>query len=559
MKYDMIIRNAFVYNSFTQTFSKKDVAIKDDKFVWINDFIDEEASTIIDASNQFMIPGLVDIHMHIESSMSIPSRFSDAVLFHGTTTVVADPHEIANVFGLEGIQSYISNETALDIFYGIPSSVPSTNPNLETTGGIIGVDEVKTLLSNDRVRCLGEVMNFHDVCYDEHSLSYQIVKTCKEMRHDMPLEGHCPKISGKDLAKFIERGITADHTQQTSESVIEKIESGMFLEIQKKSITPDVIRTLVDRNYYEYFAFATDDVMADLLCKGHLNELVKLAVQYGMPFEKAIYCATLTPARRMHLDDYGAICPGRYADFILLDDKEQFTIHDVYKKGKKVQAENKESVFPEYFYHSVKCKKAERKDFEICVDGTRALCNVIEVNPHATFTKKVQEILPIENHVLQLQDLCLLTVFERYGKNGHIAHALVKNTLKKKGAVATTWAHDHHNLMVMGNNVEDMLVAQHTLLDMQGGYVVVEHGQVVAKVQLEIGGIVSALPIEKLGKQLGEVRQAMSDLGYEHNNLIMSFSTLALLVSGEVKVSDKGMIDTKKQVVLPIIEEVYEN
>lgn len=559
MKYDMIIQNAFVYNSFTQTFSKKDVAVKDGKFVWINDKIHEDAQVIIDASNKFMIPGLVDIHMHIESSMSIPSRFSDAVLFHGTTTVVADPHEIANVFGIEGIRSYISNDTSLDIFYGIPSSVPSTNPDMETTGGQIGVEEVKELLANQKVACLGEVMNFHDVCFDENSLSYQIIKTCKETRPDLPIEGHCPKISGKDLACFIEKGITADHTQQTSESVIEKIESGVFLEIQKKSITPEVIQTLMEHNYYEYFAFATDDVMADLLCEGHLNELVKLAVQYKMPFEKAIYCATFTPARRMHLDECGAICPGRNADFILLDDKDNFVIHEVYKKGKKVQKENKKEVFPESFYHSVNCRRAESGDFEIKLDGKKALVNVIEVSPHTTFTRRVQEILPIEDGILQLGDYSLLSVFERYGKSGQISHALVKNTLKKKGAISSTWAHDHHNLMVMGNDAEDMKLAQNTVLDMQGGYVVVEDGKVTAKVQLDIGGIVSSLPIEELGGQLKDVRHAMHRLGYEHDNVIMSFSTLSLLVSGEIKVSDKGIIDTKNQCILPLVEEIYEN
>lgn len=559
MSLDMIIRNAQVYNSFTQTFSKKDVAVKNGRFAWINDEICEDAEIVVDADGKVMIPGFVDIHMHIESSMSIPTRFSDAVLFHGTTSVVADPHEIANVFGLEGIKEYISSETALDIFYGIPSSVPSTNPDLETTGGIIGMEEVQKLLKNEKVRCLGEVMNFQDVCFHEDSRAYQIVETCKKLRFDMPLEGHCPKISGENLAAFIARGITADHTQQTAESVVEKIESGMFLEIQRKSITPEVIKALVENHYYEYLCFATDDVMPDLLCRGHLNELVKLAVDLGMPVEKAIYCATFTPSRRMHLEDRGAIAPGRIADFILLDDLNTLKISQVYKNGKKVQKENKKEHFPEYFYHSVNCRRAELSDFEIRLDGKKALCNIIETNPVATFTKHVQEILPIEDGLLQLEDHCLLTVFERYGKNGNIAHAIVKNTLKKKGAVGTTWAHDHHNLMVMGNNPEDMKTAQHALLDMQGGMVVVENGKVIAKVQLEIGGIVSALPIEELGRQLAEVREAMHSLGYENKNVVMSFSTLALLVTPELKVSDKGMIDTVHQKIVPLVEKLYEN
>ena len=236
---DMIIKNILVYQTFTQQFEMKDVLIENGRFSRIADELSITHEEVMDGTGKWMIPGLIDIHMHIESSMTLPSRFSQAVLPHGVTTVVADPHEIANVFGLEGIQSFLSNATALDIFYGIPSSVPSTSPQLETTGGFIGVEEVKELLQHPVILCLGEVMNFQDLCKKETSTIKEIIKVCQALRPSLPIEGHCPKISGKDLADFIGAGVTADHTQQTPESIIEKIKSGMFLEIQKKSMNKE--------------------------------------------------------------------------------------------------------------------------------------------------------------------------------------------------------------------------------------------------------------------------------------------------------------------------------
>ena len=558
MNYDMIIQNCKVYNSFTKSFVNTNVAIKNGVFVHVEKNLMSDNTNVVDGKGKYMIPGLVDIHMHIESSMSIPSRFSDAVLTHGTTSVVADPHEIANVFGREGILSFLSQDTLLDIFYGIPSSVPSTNSNLETTGGMIGIEEVKELLMNKKIVCLGEVMNFYDVSYEPQSLSAKIIEICKSLRPMLPLEGHCPKIKGKELSDFISKGISADHTHQTKESVIEKITNGMFLEIQRKSMTQEVLDTLMEHNFYEYFCFVTDDVMADHLRYGHLNTLVQKAIEMGMKPEMAIYCATFTPARRMHLEDRGAIVPGRIADFILLDDINKFHITDVYKNGQKVIKKENEmkKQFPKHFYHSIQCREAERKDFEINLNGTSALCNIMEIEPHSTFTKHLQKWLPIKNGVLDLENYALLAVYERYGKNGNIAHGIVGNTIKKKGAIATSWAHDHHNVMVLGNDVDDMVLAQKEIIKMQGGYVVVKEHKIIARAALEVGGIVSERSIEEIGKDIDNVRKAMQELGYEHDNEIMSFSTLSLLVSPQLKMSDKGMIDTTKQEIIKMVEEI---
>lgn len=549
---DLILKNGKVYNTFLQAFEVKDIAIVGEKFYYIAKEMNElVADEVIDCEGRYLIPGLIDIHMHIESSMTVPSQFSKMVLPHGVTTVVADPHEIANVLGLNGIKSFLSSETTLDIFYGIPSSVPSTRSELETTGGSILVEDVKTLLEHPKVICLGEVMNFTDLVQEEPSLIKEIIHTCQETKPYLPIEGHCPKITGLDLAKFVYAGVDADHTQQTPESIYEKITNGMFLEIQRKSLTEETVRMLMTYNFYEYFALVTDDVMADHLKEGHLNKVMKMAIDLGMPVEKAIYCATYTPARRMHLGDRGMIAPGKLADFVVLSDLENIEIEAVYKKGKLYKGEKieKES-FPEYAYHTVKCEKAALEDFILYTTKEEEVtCNVIQVNPQGNFTKRVKRVLPVVNGQIQWEEsgLALLVVYERYGKNGNKAYALVEGAINKKGAIATTWAHDHHNLMVLGTSSKDMMLAQHGLIQMQGGYIVCENEQVLASALLNVGGILNDGPVEELSKKVKEVRNAMKHLGYHHMNEIMSFSTLSLPVSPEIKITDLGMLDTKTQ------------
>lgn len=549
---DLIIENSNVYNTFLQKFENKDIAILDGKFYYISNNMKElKAKNIVDYKDKYIIPGFIDIHMHIESSMTVPSQFSKMVLPHGVTTVVADPHEIANVLGIDGINYFLSSDTTLDIFYGIPSSVPSTNSNLETTGGKILEEDVLELLKNPKIMCLGEVMNFKDLVSKDNTLIKKIIKICKETKPHLPIEGHCPKISGLDLAKFIYAGVDADHTQQTPESIYEKITNGMFLEIQRKSINKNTIKTLVDNNFYEYFAFVTDDVMADHLKEGHLNKIVKLAVDLGMPINKAIYCATYTPARRMNLFDRGAISIGKIADFIIIDNLEDLKIKDVYKNGKLYIGENdKKESFPDYVYNTVKCNKATLDDFELKTNKKDSVdCNVIQVGKDSTFTKRVIRNLPVVDGKINWEDsgLSLLVVYERYKKTGNKSYALVEGTINKKGAIATTWAHDHHNLMVIGTSKKDMLLAQNSIIDMQGGYIVCEDKQIKAKTILNVGGIINDGDINELSKNIKDVRKAMKNLGYEHINEIMSFSTLSLPVSPEIKITDKGILDTRAQ------------
>ncbi|MFD1418204.1 adenine deaminase C-terminal domain-containing protein [Companilactobacillus keshanensis] len=557
MKIDTLIINGKVFNSFNQTFESKDIAISDGKFVRVDTNLKYEAKKTVDAKGQYLIPGLIDSHMHIESSMTGPANFGAVAVKFGTTTVVADAHEISNVAGLQGLKDFMNQSSVVDTFYAIPSSVPSTRPDMETTGGIIGLSEVNELLKDKRIVCLGEAMNFKGIVDEPDSLIRQIIRLCQNKRPTMPLEGHCPKYTGEDLAKFVASGITSDHTFQAPETMLERISNGMYIQIQKKSLSKENMQTIVDHNLYEYVGFVTDDVMADDLVHGHLNMIVQKAISLGLPAEKAIYMATYTPARRMSLNDRGAITPGRVADLIVLSDLNEFTISKVFKSGVSVSdLPSQRADFPKYLETTVHAKKFTKDDLILKSSQDLVVANIMAVNEHGTFTKHEKMELKVVNGVVDWQSvgLSLLVVQERYGKNGNVSFGLVKNTLKKSGAVGTTWAHDHHNLMVMGTDLDSMLSVQHQIIDQQGGYVVAEDDKITANAPLIIGGIISSEPVEILAMKLKQVREAMNRLGYVNFNEIMSFSTLSLLVSQELKISDVGMFDVKTQKKIPLFD-----
>lgn len=557
MQVDTLIKNGQVFNTFSQKFEKKDIAIESGKILMVAKNLDFSAKKVIDAKDKYLIPGLIDSHMHIESSMTDPANFGNEALKFGTTTVIADAHEISNVAGVKGLKDFMAQKSLIDVFYALPSSVPSTKPDMETTGGIIGLPETKEMLQDPRIICLGEAMNFKGIVSEPDSLIRKIIDLCKEMRPTMPLEGHCPQYSGLDLAKFAASGITSDHTYQTPDSIVERINNGMFIQFQKKSMSPENMQTIIDNGFYEYAAFVTDDVMADDLVNGHLNVIVKEAIDMGMPVEKAIYMATYTPARRMSLNDRGAIAPGRVADLIFLNDPQKFEIDDVYKNGVSVNnLKPMQAQFPEYLKQSVHAKRITKDDLLIKSNHESELANVIEINSKGTFTKKVQIRLQVKDGNVEWQaaGLSLLMIQERYGKNGNVVFAFVKNALNQKGAVGSTWAHDHHNLMVMGTDIDSMVKVQHQILADQGGYVIAKEGKITANAPLTIGGIISEEPIEKLALELKAVRKGMQDLGYKNFNEIMSFSTISLLVSPVLKISDKGMFDVKTQIRVPLFE-----
>ncbi len=559
----MIVEGARVFNVFRKRFEEKSVRVRDGIIVEVSaePKPPSEGEARVDAAGTWLIPGLVDIHMHIESSMTVPSEFSRIVLPRGTTTVVADPHEIANVLGVEGIRAFMKAETGLDVFYGLPSSVPSTNASLETTGGRIGPDDVAALAADDRVICLGEVMNAIELRDEADTPTKRLIASFRKAKPRYPIEGHCPKIRGAELASFIASGVWADHTQQTPQSILEKIDNGMFIELQRKSITAPNIETVVEHRLYEHVALVTDDVLPDRLVAGHLNLLVRLAIERGMSAENAIYCATYTPARHMGLRDRGSIAPGRIADFILLDDLESFAIRSVYKRGEPVlpggadrRAEATMS-FPPGFRSSVRRRPLAAADFAVrppagAVAGVD--CVTIRIDPRSNFTERGCVRCAIADGLVDWKSagLSLIAAIERYGHEAPIRFAFVEGGLREEGAVAATWAHDHHNLLVMGTSAGDMELAANALISQQGGYLVARRGEILANARLPIGGIVSDGPIEELAEEIRGVRAGMLSLGYEHVDAIMSFSTLSLLVSPRLKLSDKGLIDVATQTLV---------
>ena len=569
MKVDLLVKNVKVFNSYLKKFKDGNVAILNNKFLYIdnNKNIEFEASSTIDGKNQHMIPGFIDIHMHIESSMMTPAPFCHHLSKNGVTTIVAEPHEIANVFGKKGIEAMIAAENSINtsIFYGIPSSVPSTSPDLETTGAILDFEEMKNLTSNPKVICIGEIMNYRKVIVDNSLDICKFIEYVKKNKPQYAIEGHCPKLLDLDLAKFLYLGINGDHTEHTFEEFVQRFENGMFMELQAKSISSELINYIKENNLYEHFAFVTDDTMPDtFLHKGHLNVVIKKAIQAGINIENAIYCATFTPARRMNLHDRGVIAPGKKADFLLIDNLKNLHITQTFIDGKEVYNINSEAKyiptdykFPEEFYQSVRVEKINEDIFQIPVNNkeNEVNCRIIKVIDGSTRTTEIIEKLNVKNGYLDWENspYMLIAVFERHGKNGNIGFGLVTGDCIKNGAIATTYAHDHHNLMVIGKNIKDMTKAINRIIELQGGICCVENEEILAEVPLPVAGILSEKTVQELGKEVEILREKMSQLGYKHYNPIMSLCTLSLPVSPALKITDKGLIDVNQGKIVNLI------
>jgi len=568
MKIDLLLTHARVFNVYLKKFVDGNIAITGSRFLYIGT---EPSPTqplqTIDLAGKYVIPGLIDCHMHIESTMAAPRTFMKHAVQNGVTTLIAEPHEIANVFGIEGIRAMAQSmkDGPADVYIAIPSSVPSTNSSLETTGAVINSDDVEELLHLDKVICLGEVMNGHDLIDNPDSKTSRLVQQVREHRPDYPLEGHLPRFIDWDLAQILYTGVNSDHTDQSLETLRQRVTNGCFIQLQDKTLKEEFIHYLVDNNLFEHFAIVTDDTMPDaFMQRGHLNYLVKKAMQLGLTPEQAIYAATYTPAQRMGLRDKGSIAPGRIADFVVLDDPRDFSIAATYCAGQKVFDRNEplppeqaDTSFPSHFYHSVHVPQLQPQDFILSADVAEGTvqCRLLQVSPHTTFVEESMVTLPVHDHEIDWEHspYNLAVVIERHGKNGGRGYALVGGSALKRGAAATTYAHDHHNLLIIGQNKADMTAAAHTVIEHQGGYAVAVQGRTTAFAPLPIAGILSDQPLDILGRQIDEVHRTLAELGYEHDNVIMSLSTLSLPVSPYVKLTDKGIIDVKNQTILPLI------
>lgn len=558
---DILIQNVKVFNSYLKKFVTADVSIIGEKFY----YIDRKGSAcfhakrVIDGKGNYMIPGLTDIHMHIESSMMTPVPFGDWVSRYGVTTLVAEPHEIANVKGIRGILEMISaaQESPIDIYYGIPSSVPSTNDTLETTGDKIDFEAMKHLLQEKDVICVGEVMNYRQIIRENTLDVSKFISYLQQEHPGFVIEGHCPSLLDLELAKFLYLGIDADHTEHTLEEFQQRMENGMFMEIQEKMLRPDILQYIKENQLYEHCCFVTDDTMADtLFAYGQLNYVVQRAVELGFGFEEAVYCATYTPCRRMKLTDRGSIAPGKLADFILLADKNLMHPKAVFKRGREIHGKKHLYTFPEDFYYSVHLPELDPSSFMISVDEDvdRVQVRAIEIFPDRTQTSEKIVTMKVSDHIVQWQDTdCLLAmVFERHGKNGNIGYGFITGHCHKEGTVATTYFHDHHNLFVAGDDPKDMYIAVQAIQEMQGGMLTVKNGTILSRLALPVCGILSDRPLEEIAGHLKEIRKSLLDFGYDHRNSIMSVATLGLPVSPALKLTDQGLVDVKKEKVVPL-------
>ena len=337
----LLVKNAQVFNVYLKRFRPASVWISGDRFHYIDPAQDLSAGAaeILDAGGRYMIPGLIDIHMHIESSMLSPMAYSRCAAKNGVTTIVSEPHEVANVKGLRGVEAMIAGGEAspIDMYFGIPSSVPSTCEALETTGGTIRMEEMKRLLENPRVVCVGEIMNYRQIIRENSLEITKFLRYLAKARPGFAVEGHCPSLVDRELAEFLYLGIDADHTEHTLEEFRQRIENGMFMELQAKMLLPEILQYIKDEKVFSRCGFVTDDTMADrLVSEGGVNAVAAKAVTAGFPLEEAICCATLNNAQRMRLYDRGAIAPGQLADFILLSDPASFRPEMVFKGGRRI-------------------------------------------------------------------------------------------------------------------------------------------------------------------------------------------------------------------------------
>lgn len=567
MQADLLLLNANVYNSYFKKWMNGNVAVLDGKFLYVGGRGTDtfQAGQVIDAAGKYIVPGLIDIHLHIESTMVTPESFSYGLIRNGVTTIVPEPHEMANVFGPDGVTEMMkaSQNCTADMFYAIPSSVPATS--METSGGSIEIADMDRLLATGQIKCLGEIMNYVDIISDPDCKTNQVLKHMKSNHPELIIEGHVPKLLDLDLQRVIYAGVNSDHTHQTVEGMEARIASGMFIEIQEKSMTQEIIDYLIGHEVSEHFCFVTDDVMADSFqARGHLNQIVRKAIQMGMTPEQAIYAATYTPAQRMRMYDRGAIAPGKLADFLLVTDLRDFTIEAVYKNGSLAYSSTENDKpqsepyrFPAHFYRSVQLPELTEQDLTLTAsvaDG-KYTCRVITVEDGSTFTKeKTVELIAADGRLLWEQSGCgLIATFERYGKHGGRGIGLITGDTIKRGAIATTYSHDNHNLLLVGHNVQDMLLAANTVISQQGGFCVVHEGKILSNMLLPVGGILTEAPLEEAGNSVRELREAMESLGYKHYNPIMSISTHSLPVSPYLKITDHGLIDVNAGKVVPLI------
>ena len=541
-KADLVLKNAKYLNVFSNEFLCGDIAVANGLIAGVGKY---DGKTEIDVSGKLVLPGFIDAHIHLESSMVTPAEFAKAVVAHGTTTVITDPHEITNVMGIDGVEYMIraSQNLPIDVHFMMPSCVPATE--IDESGAELDCKDIDLYLDNKKVLGLAEMMNYVGVINGDKNVLSKIVTS---QAHHKKIDGHAPELSGNDLNAYIAAGVYSDHECSTFENALEKLRKGQFIMIREGTAAHNLkaLMPLLTQQYYSRCMFATDDKHPnDLLYGGHIDYIVKQALKNGADPIVALKTATHHAARYFLLNNKGAIASGYLADIVVVDNLEDFNVETVFKCGKLVfDGEVKDFSAP-----TVDEKLAEKcfDTFHLdCVtpssfkvDGKLGLIGLVG-GELLTRNLGTADKIDVENDILKIA--CI----ERHKGTNHIGVGYVKGYSLKSGAVATSVAHDSHNIITVGCNDDDIAVAVNAIKDSKGGIAVVENGKIKALLELPIAGLMSDEPLTTVNEKLKNAKSSAYELGADKSiDPFMTLSFLSLPVIPSLRITTKGVFDAE--------------
>ncbi|MFC7394992.1 adenine deaminase [Scopulibacillus cellulosilyticus] len=574
---DLSIENIKLVNVFTGEIYPAAIGIFEDKIVHVTRPGETalEAKQVIDGKGKYAIPGLIDTHLHIESSMLTPWAYAEAVLPHGTTTIVTDPHEIGNVLGAEGVDYMIkaSKGLALRILTFLPSCVPSA-PGVETSGADFTPEVIEELINREDIDGLAEVMNYVGVIQQDDRMP-KILEAAKKA--GKIAQGHAPTVTGRDLSAYLVSGVDSDHECRTGEEALEKIQAGMFVEIRESSFSLNaaaICEYIKDKGYLPNVCLCSDDVKAnDLLQRGHMNHVVRRCIEEGISPVNAIRYGTLNAAERLKRRDLGAIAPGRIADIVLLENIETMVVSDVFTSGKQIfsdgkllREQNKVNP-PSRFFNTVKVPDIKEDDFTITVEqkgASKAKVRVIEYDYAPGIPTNFMEVtLPVVDGEIVLNHydgkkapLNYIGVYHRHGKNNNKTVGILAGYGIEEGAVATSVAHDCHHLAVLGTNKKDRALAANRVKELNGGMAAFKNGELVAELPLPVAGLMSTATAEELAPEIDKFVNLLEREIMPGKNPIHRLIAVTLPVIPKAKISDLGLVDVDKQEIVPLVLEV---
>lgn len=541
-KADLVLKNAKYLNVFSNEFLSGDIAVANGLIAGVGKY---DGKTEIDVSGKLVLPGFIDAHIHLESSMVTPAEFAKAVVAHGTTTVITDPHEITNVMGIDGVEYMIqaSQNLPIDVHFMMPSCVPATE--IDESGAELDCKDIDLYLDNKKVLGLAEMMNYVGVINGDKNVLSKIVTS---QAHHKKIDGHAPELSGNDLNAYIAAGVYSDHECSTFENALEKLRKGQFIMIREGTAAHNLkaLMPLLTQQYYSRCMFATDDKHpSDLLNGGHIDYIVKQALKNGADPIVALKTATHHAARYFLLNNKGAIASGYLADIVVVDNLEDFNVETVFKCGKLVfdgevkdfSAPTVDEKLAEKCFDTFHLDSVTPSSFK--VDGKLGLIGLVG-GELLTRNLGTADKIDVENDILKIA--CI----ERHKGTNHIGVGYVKGYSLKSGAVATSVAHDSHNIITVGCNDDDIAVAVNAIKDSKGGIVVVENGKIKALLELPIAGLMSDEPLTTVNEKLENAKLSAYELGADKSiDPFMTLSFLSLPVIPSLRITTKGVFDAE--------------